>query len=192
VSATRDQFIAATCDLLESQGFYATGLNQIVKESGAPKGSLYYHFPDGKDELAEQAIAWAGRTAAARIAQGLNTSGDAAEAVSTFIANIAYYVEASGFRSGGPLMTVAMETATTNERLNIACRRAYDQLQGAFTAKLVESGYDDAQARVLATFITSAIEGGIMLSRTYHTGDPLRLVAQHLRAVLNHARQTEA
>jgi TetR/AcrR family transcriptional repressor of lmrAB and yxaGH operons len=192
VSATRDQFIAATCDLLESQGFYATGLNQIVKESGAPKGSLYYHFPDGKDELAEQAIAWAGRTAAARIAQGLNTSGDAAEAVSTFIANIAYYVEASGFRSGGPLMTVAMETATTNERLNIACRRAYDQLQGAFTAKLVESGYDDAQACVLATFITSAIEGGIMLSRTYHTGDPLRLVAQHLRAVLNHARQTEA
>ncbi len=192
MSTPRDQFIAATCELLESQGFHATGLNQIVKESGAPKGSLYYHFPDGKDELAEQSIAWAGRTAAERIAHGLDTSDDAAEAVGAFVANIAYYVEASGFRSGGPLMTVAMETATTNERLNIACRRAYDHLQGAFAAKLVASGYAGAQARALATFITAAIEGGIMLSRTYHTGDPLRLVAQHLRAVLTNTQRTEA
>lgn len=191
MSATRDQFIAATCELLESQGFHATGLNQIVKESGAPKGSLYYHFPDGKDELAEQAIAWAGRTAAERIAQGLDGSDDAAEAVGAFVANIAYHVEASGFRSGGPLMTVAMETATTNERLNIACRKAYDQLQGAFAAKFVKSGYADAQARAVATFVMAAIEGGIMLSRTYHTGDPLRLVAQQLRVVLHNAQRTE-
>lgn len=143
MNATRDQFIAATCELLENQGFHTTGVNQIVQESGAPKGSLYYHFPYGKDELAEQGITWAGRTAAERIAQGLRTGDDAAEAVATFVRNIAYGVEASGFRSVGPLMTVAMETATTNERLNMACRRAYDQLQAAFAAKLVASGYGD-------------------------------------------------
>jgi len=29
-------------------------------------------------------------------------------------------------------------------------------------------------------FVTASIEGGIILSRTYHTGDPLRLVAEQL------------
>lgn len=48
MSSTKEQFIETTCDLLESHGYYATGLNQIVAESGALKGSLYYHFPEGK------------------------------------------------------------------------------------------------------------------------------------------------
>jgi hypothetical protein len=48
MSTTRDQIIQAACTLLEKQGYPATGLNEIVRESGAPKGSLYYYFPDGK------------------------------------------------------------------------------------------------------------------------------------------------
>jgi len=190
MSSTRDQIIETTCDLLESQGFHATGLNQIVKQSGAPKGSLYYYFPEGKDELAEEAIGWAGRVVADRIRGGLAVSDDAAEAVRMFVTNIAHYVEASGFRSGGPLMTIAMETATTNERLNLACREAYNLLQGAFEAKLRQSGYGEAQARELAAFITAAIEGGVILSRTYHSGDPLRLIAKQLGQALQNAKSS--
>lgn len=184
MSSTREQIIATTCDLLESQGFHATGLNQIVKESGAPKGSLYHYFPEGKDAIAEAAIDAAGRMVAERIRAGLAVSDDAAEAVRLFVANVAHFVEASGFRSGGPLTTVAMETATTNERLNLACREAYSRLQEAFEAKLAASGYAPAQVGELATFITAAIEGGIILCRTYHTGDPLRLIAAQLGQML--------
>lgn len=61
----------------------------------------------------------AGSATAQRIAASLAEIDDPAEAVSTFVANIAGYVEASSFRSGGPLMTIAMETAATNERLNL-------------------------------------------------------------------------
>jgi TetR/AcrR family transcriptional regulator, lmrAB and yxaGH operons repressor len=186
MNATKAQIIDTACELLESQGFQATGLNQIVKESGAPKGSLYYYFPEGKDELAEAAIERAGRLVAERIAVELSSHEDAAEAISRFVANIAHFVEASGFRSGGPLMTVAMETATTNERLNQACRTAYTRLQAAFEAKLA-GRY--ARSQELASFITATIEGGIMLSRVHHTGDPLRQVAEQLRWVLQAARE---
>ncbi|MEO7911939.1 MAG: TetR/AcrR family transcriptional regulator [Roseiflexaceae bacterium] len=182
--STRDQIVDVAGDLLESQGFHATGLNQIVKESGAPKGSLYYYFPAGKDEIAEAAIEQAGRAVAERIRAGLAASDDAAAAVRLFVNEVAHYVEASGFRSGGPLMTVAMETATSNQRLNRACRDAYTRLQGAFEARLTASGYAPPRARELAGFIAASIEGGIILSRVYHTGDPLRLVAEQLGQML--------
>jgi TetR/AcrR family transcriptional repressor of lmrAB and yxaGH operons len=126
---------------------------------------------------------------AERIRAGLSVA-DAAAAVQSFVSTIAHFVEASGFRSGGPLMTVAMETATTNERLNLACREAYTKLQGAFETKLAESGYPPQRARDLATFVTAAIEGGVMLSRVYHTGDPLRLVAEQLGQLLRVVQET--
>lgn len=187
MTAARDQIIETACDLLESQGFHATGLNQIVKESGAPKGSLYYYFPQGKDEIAEAAIARAGSATAQRITASLAELDDPAKAVSAFVGAIAHHVEASGFRSGGPLMTIAMETAATNTRLNLACRAAYQQFQAAFEQKLIASGFSAERAAALAVFILSAIEGGIILSRTYHSGDPLRRVAAELGALLHAA-----
>lgn len=184
MSTTREQFIETTCELIEAQGFHATGLNQIIKESGAPKGSLYYHFPEGKEELVAEAIARTGRNMSERIAANLAMQADPAEAVWAFVRRIADNVEASGFRSGGPLMTVAMETATSSERLNLACREAYQRLQGSFEDKLLASGFAAARAAHLAAFIVAAIEGGIILSRTNHSGDPLRRVADELRAIL--------
>ena len=68
--------------------------------------------------------------------------------------------------------------------LNLACREAFDRLQEALAAKLVASVYEPQPASHLAAFLTVAIEGGILLSRTHHTGDSLRRVGQELAALL--------
>ena len=184
MSTTRDLIIETACNLLENQGFHGTGLNQIVKESGAPKGSLYHYFPAGKDEIAEAAIEYASRVVGERITAGLASTDDPAEAVRSFVMRVAEQVELSNYAHGGPLTTIALETATTNERLNHACRAAYSRVQGAFEAKLAQAGLPEMQARQLATFITASIEGGIILCRTYHSGDPLRLVADQLNQLI--------
>ncbi len=101
--STCDQIIATTCDLPELQGYHATGLNQIIKESGSPKGSLYYYFPGGKEELAVEAVSYGGKIVLERIRENLAQLDDAAAAIHTFIRNIANQVERSGFRAGGRL-----------------------------------------------------------------------------------------
>ncbi|HMQ35215.1 MAG TPA: TetR/AcrR family transcriptional regulator [Chloroflexaceae bacterium] len=182
--STRDQIIAATCDLMEAQGFHATGMAEIIQASGAPRGSLYYYFPEGKEGLAAEAIARTGASVAERIRANLAPGGCLVGAFSRFTDQIAAAIEHSGFHAGGPLTAVAMETATTSERLNRACRDAYGRLKGAFAEQLVAAGYPPARAAELAEFITAAIEGGIILSRTYHSGDPLRRIGRQVAAML--------
>ena len=184
MSNAREHILLAASSLLEKQGFHGTGLSEIIRESGAPKGSLYHYFPDGKDQLAAESILHSGKNTAERIRLGLAASREPSKAIHDFVLNIAENVELSGFGSGGPLTAVAMETATQSERINAACREAYGLIEAAFRDKLLESGCSSGRAGELARFITAAVEGGIILSRTYHTGDPLRLVASQLKGLL--------
>jgi TetR/AcrR family transcriptional repressor of lmrAB and yxaGH operons len=185
MSNVREQILQTTCDLLEKQGYHGTGLNEIVKESGAPKGSLYYYFPEGKEQITAEAVLHSGRVVSERIRTGLTTSSSAPKAIHDFILLIAENVERSSYSAGGPLATVAMETATKSERINLACREAYGMLQAAFREKLLESGFPKIKAEELAAFIVASIEGGIILSRASHTADPLRLVAKQLKQLLS-------
>ena len=185
---THDQILLTTCALLEKQGYHGTGLSEIVRESGAPKGSLYYHFPAGKEQITAEAIARAGELTAERIRAGLAEVADPAQALHDFILKIADGVEASGFAAGSPLTAVAMETALGSERINEACRNAYDLIIAAFRDHLLTGGINEDQATELAIFITAAIEGGIILSRTDHDGAPLRMVARQL---FNHLSRQE-
>ena len=136
MTAKRDEIIATTCELLEVQGYHATGLNRILQESGAPKGSLYHYFPEGKEELAAEAIARSGAGIAGHIERALLESDDPAEAVTGFIRALAGHVAASGYRQGGPITAVALEAASTSERLRLACRDQYRGWQALFAAKL--------------------------------------------------------
>ena len=184
MSDVREHIIQTTSQLLEKQGYHGTGLNEIIRESGAPKGSLYYYFPDGKEQITAEAVLQSGRMLSERIRTELVISGSPSKAIYEFILLIAENVEQSGFAAGSPLTAVAMETATQSERINLACREAYGMLKGAFREKLLESGFSKAEAEELGTFIVAAIEGGIILSRVSHSADPLRLVAKQIKPLL--------
>lgn len=184
MTAARDQIIQTTCDLLEFQGYHATGLNQIIKESGSPKGSLYYYFPGGKEELTAEALNHVGQIVLQRIQTNLALVESPAEAIPEFIVNVARNVELSGYRTGGPITTVALETAGTSERLRQACERIYAGWQVAFMDKLRNGGMDEDRARRLSSMILAAIEGGIILCRTQRSPKPLEDAAAEVGALL--------
>lgn len=185
MTIARDQIIETTCELIEMQGYHATGLNQIIKESGSPKGSLYYYFPGGKEELTAEALNYTGQLILQRISSSLAAVEDPAEAIRSFILFVASHVKASGFRAGGPITTVALETAITSEKLSQVCATIYQSWQQAFTIKLTQNGYAPEQAESLATAIIAMLEGGIILSRTYKDISPLQAVANQIGYMLS-------
>jgi TetR/AcrR family transcriptional repressor of lmrAB and yxaGH operons len=187
MNTTREQLLTATARLLESQGYFGTGLNEIVRVSGAPKGVLYYYFPEGKEQLTAEAINQSAQFLAAHMAQELGEEPGPAAAVAAicrFMLRLADEVEAGDCRVGAPIAAVALETAGASERLAAACRDAYQALQEVVARRLEAGGWPAQQAASLATFVIAAIEGGIVLSRAQRNAAPLRASVEPMCALL--------
>lgn len=184
-NTTRQQIVATTSRLLEAQGYHGTGLNQIIRESGAPRGSLYYYFPHGKEELAATAIAEQGARMRDFTASVLGAIADPVAAVDGVLAGLIEHFSASHYCGGAPLAAVALETAAHSERLRTTCAVAYNELIAVFAAKLVEGGYMEARATRLATVIVAGIEGAVILSRTQQSLAPLISLREELSVLLH-------
>ena len=159
-------------------------MNEIIQASGAPKGSLYYYFPAGKEELAEAAIDESATQIAAFARSYLAPYTDPVAAIQSLVEQLANNIETSHYCVGGPLTAVAMETAASSARLNRACQSGFREIQDVFAQKLIACGFEPKLAGQLAVYIHAAIEGGVLLSRTAHSGDPLRSVAALLGTTL--------
>ena len=192
MTTTREQIIQATCFLLEKQGYPATGLNEIVRRSGAPKGSLYHYFPEGKEQLVSEAVLYSGDILVNRLRAELDKYPDPVQAIYVYILRLADKIEEKQFAAGNPLSIVAIESAVASERISLACRQVYAQLQSAFEEKMTSSGMSSALAKEKACLIMVSLEGGILLSRVHRTPDPLRTLAAHFRESIQDATLPKA
>lgn len=181
---SRSRLLNTASRLFQVQGYYATGLNQITQESGAPKGSLYYHFPAGKEQLAVESVELTARFVSKQLKAGLSKSPDPVQAVSGLILDMAELFEKQGCEGGVPIASIALETSLISESLRTACQRAYEQFQGLFTQKLIEAGYEKQAALSLGIIINAMIEGAFLISFTMGNSEPLRLVAGQIPILL--------
>jgi len=179
---TRKKLVDATGVLLRRQGLHATGLADIVTESGAPRGSLYFYFPGGKDELACAALDAAGADWRARIEAVVAAAPDLDRAFGAVIELLAADLVASRFQHGCPVAAVALEAISEPVRRTIAAHyAAWEQL---IASHLVSLGLHAAPARQLATVALSAIEGAMLLARVQRTTAPLLATGAALRAMI--------
>ncbi len=184
MSDNREKFLLTASVLMEKQGYCGTGLNEILEKSGAPKGSLYYYFPDGKEQIASEVALRAGKIISGRIQERTRDQPEAGKAIHEFLYTVALRMEETQFHTGSTITMVAMESVTQSERINLACREAYGMIIGAFKDVLIQGGWEEAEAESIAEMIVAAVEGGIMLSRTYQSADYLRRVADHIQKML--------
>jgi TetR/AcrR family transcriptional repressor of lmrAB and yxaGH operons len=181
--SSREAFIATTGRLLRRQGYASTGLNEIVARSGAPKGSLYFHFPGGKEELAVAAMQRAGEQLGAAIVAILSSSEDLGETLTRLVDALAAGLEASGYQDGCPIATVALEAATDSEAVRATAAASFDSWLESLQARLMQAGLSCSVARRRALLVLSAIEGALVLARAQRNLAPLEAVREELVAL---------
>lgn len=178
---SRGKLVTATAALLRRQGYHATGLSEIVAESGAPRGSLYFYFPGGKDELACAALDASGALWRRRIAAVVESTADLGAAIDAIVTLLADDLEASGYQHGCPAAAVALEATSEPVRASIAAH--YAAWEAAIADRLVAFGIAKPVSKQLATVALASIEGALLLAKVSRSRAPLQAVGAALRAM---------
>src|SRR3954452_25293789 len=142
--------IVSTALLVREQGARATSIDDVLQHSGAPRGSVYHHFPGGRDELLREATELA-RTV---VSHRLSKDGDAVAMLDRFIGGYRKDLRANDFRPGCPVVAVAIES---DSGLQDLAAETFDE----WIALLAER-FGDEEIAVMAV---AALEGALVLCR---------------------------
>jgi TetR/AcrR family transcriptional repressor of lmrAB and yxaGH operons len=175
--------LESAAELFRTQGYHATGMTQLVSESRAPKGSLYFHFPGGKEQLAAEAVQLSGERLSGLLREIVDSAPDPAAGIDSVVAALAASLSESDFRCGCPIATVALE-AGDSEPIREACEQGYGSWLGDLSAYFAQHGLAADRADSLATVVLSTIEGALLLARTRRDTAPLQTVAAHLHTTV--------
>jgi TetR/AcrR family transcriptional regulator, lmrAB and yxaGH operons repressor len=180
MQGSRERMVATAARLFARHGYHAVGFRRIVEESGAPRGSIYHHFPDGKEQLGAEAISFSGAMMVASVERVVAQGSDVASILEQLGELLTGWLERSEFAEGCPVATVALETASDTPRVADACRAVFRDWRQVLRDRLVAEGWDAEQADGFATTTVAAFEGALLLARIERDVAPVRAVARDL------------
>jgi AcrR family transcriptional regulator len=176
----RERILISTAELFRRQGYHGTGIKEILAESGVPSGSLYHHFPGGKEELGAEVIRTAGDMYATLLPVVLEPERDLVTGVRNFFRLAGEHLEASGWQDACPIATVALEVASTSEPLRRATDDVFEKWISDGTDFFARRRLPPPTARRLAIALIAGLEGAFILARASRSVEPLHAAGEVL------------
>jgi TetR/AcrR family transcriptional regulator, lmrAB and yxaGH operons repressor len=183
---TREHMIETTSGLVHRLGFHGTSLNEVLTESGAPRGSLYYHFPGGKEELVLEATRQGVANVTQVLKEALAASPDPADGVRAFVEVAAHVLRDSGYVFGCPVAPIILDSPESSALAEV-CQQALEEWQQVLVEGLGLAGIERGRAESLATMIVCGLEGGLILARARRDTAPLDAVADEFASMVRSA-----
>jgi TetR/AcrR family transcriptional regulator, lmrAB and yxaGH operons repressor len=186
-SNTRARMIETTARLIQARGLHGVSLSEVLEESGAPRGSLYFHFPGGKNDLILQAMQ-AGAAEATRVLRDcLDGADQVEEGVRSFFRVVANEMAESGYAFGCPIAAVVLDAPAFGSELETACRAAVDEWVGTYRDALIAAGLVPARATSLARTILACLEGALIIARSERDSACITQVGDEVASIITAA-----
>jgi TetR/AcrR family transcriptional regulator, lmrAB and yxaGH operons repressor len=179
---SKERMIAAARRLFREHGYLGTALSDVVTESAAPRGSIYFHFPGGKEELASEVTLLHASDRIADINRAAATTTTAAQLIEVFMGRERDDLVSSNYREGCAVAPIVIESTPASDVLSDAARRAFQDLITTLAARFTEKGLPHKRAVQLATNVWTSVEGALILSRVLHSPEPFDLAIAQLAA----------
>ncbi|MDF2644852.1 MAG: hypothetical protein K0Q73_657 [Paenibacillus sp.] len=170
---TRDNIIRKTAELLNVQGYHGLSISDIMRETGLQKGSIYNYFQN-KDEVVLEAFEYAVNIVENSFQEAIASHARAYDQLIAIIQVYEHVIEAPPFIGGCPVMNIAAESDDTHEALT---ERAQNALAAfiTFVSNVLQYGIESGEfkpemdKRIIANFIVTSIEGGVIISKLFHS-----------------------
>ncbi|MFJ4280630.1 TetR/AcrR family transcriptional regulator [Streptomyces massasporeus] len=187
-SDSRERMVLSAAELLREYGAGATSIDRVLAHSGAPRGSVYHHFPGGRAQLIDEAVALAGDFIAGLI-DAATRAGDPVKAVDAFFGLWRERLVQSDFRAGCPIVAVAVETNDEAPHLARSAAAVFARWQEALAELFERHGLPEQRGKRLAAFIIAAVEGSVIMCRAERSTAALEAAAAEIHDLLIHALQ---
>jgi TetR/AcrR family transcriptional regulator, lmrAB and yxaGH operons repressor len=179
---SRDKMIQSAASLMGNRGMNATSFSDVLADSGAPRGSIYHHFPEGKRQLAECAMRLTSDQVLAYMRASTATSSHGV--VRHFMSLFRHVVVTSGGSAGCAIAGVTIDIANDEDDLLVVARDAFQSWGSLLAAQLESSGVPKSKAHGVAVISIASVEGGLILCRAEGSDEPLRVIEEELLALL--------
>jgi AcrR family transcriptional regulator len=173
---TRARMLLSAAEVMRERGAAGVTIDEVLTRSGAPRGSVYYHFPEGRNQILTEALRFAGDAITATI----DGSKGGIPLVRNFVEFWERTLADSDFNAGCPVVAAAIGSADDEPALTLVAGEIFDSWRAALSRAFVADGFQEADARSLAVTCIAALEGAVVLCRSTRSADPLRDVAQQL------------
>jgi len=172
--------------LLREHGVAGTSFAKVLEHSNGPRGSVGFHFPDGKNQLVSEAVRWAGGLVSAALAKAAAEGNSPATVFGLICDFYRRQLEATGYAAGCPVGAVAQESYADPE-LGAAVEEVLAEWRRELVGGLVADGHRKAAARDLADLCIAAVEGAILMARIDRSTRPIDVVERRLKPLLKPA-----
>jgi AcrR family transcriptional regulator len=186
---TRERILLAAAELYRRQGMPATGLKQIAAASNAAFGSIYHHFPGGKEQISEEVIRAEGVRYALLVGEQLSAATDPINGIPGVFEAAGTLLAATDYAEACSIETIALEVASTNDRLRSATAEVFEDWTAQLAQWFAGAGLADHDCRRLALATLCALEGAFVLCRSLRSTEPMAAAAMAVQAA---ARATAA
>ncbi|GGM87331.1 transcriptional regulator [Lentzea pudingi] len=180
---TKQRMLDSAVLLLRERGAAGVTVDAVLAHSGAPRGSVYHHFPGGRNEMVLGAVRQAGDYIDAMVSEAA-AEGDVRLLLERLVAFWKRSLTKTGFRAGCPAAAMAMDSRDTVPDAVDVVREIFARWQGSIAEALSRNGFEVARAQRLATLVVSSVEGAIILCRAHRDLGPLDDVLTEIAPLL--------
>ncbi len=165
-TSAREDLIETAVELFRARGYEGVGVAELLQKSGAPRGSLYFHFPGGKEQIGAEAVARVGAEVEARFRELRESNVDLDTYVDRVFKYTAKEVKEREYHASCPMAAIAAEFSSTHgPNLHAAVRNAFNAWQREIALAAQERGMAAKNAEIFASAMLTAMEGAFIVSK---------------------------
>jgi TetR/AcrR family transcriptional regulator, lmrAB and yxaGH operons repressor len=181
--STKTKMLISAADVLRERGAAGLTIDEVLTRSGAPRGSVYHHFPDGRNQILTEALRYAGDSITAKIEAAAGEGG--MNLLHRFVEFWEQLLRETDFTAGCPVVAAAIGSAPEEQQLTTTAGEIFQSWRGALIRSFASEGFSASEASSLATTSLAAVEGAVVLCRATRTTEPLRQVAEQIEFLVS-------